>query len=170
MSVTGHVVFKPMQRDMFTGELSDKRPKAGNGSHIQLKPIGIERPHIPGMASWAGGGPEGKYCRDCQHFGAVAILRPDTEMTEKRSTACSLAARRQGRLVQGRVDISTSAACDQFVEPTGEERAWCIGPDGKVHAPDWHDRAGMPRFFVLGHRPPEDHAARPAWNALRPSR
>ena len=166
VAVTGHVVRKPMQRDMFTGELVDKKPKAGNGSHIRLKPTGLERPAVPGMASWAGGGPEGKRCGECQHFGSVAILRPDTATQESKSTACLLAARRQGRLVQGRYDISLSAACYQFAEHLSGERAWAIGPDGRVHGPDWHAK-GLPRFFVLGHVPPPDHEARADWIAYR---
>lgn len=39
----GNITHKPMQRDMFTGELTDKKPKSGNGSHVVLKSTGIER-------------------------------------------------------------------------------------------------------------------------------
>lgn len=66
VSTLGNVRFKPMQRDMFTGNLVKTKPRAGRGDHILLKQEPGERPAIPGMAFFAGTGPEGKRCQHCR--------------------------------------------------------------------------------------------------------
>ena len=72
-----------LQGDLFTGEWQAECPKRGNGSHIRLKPVDGEKPIVPGMASYAGEGPAGTYCRDCAHYGVVAVQTgvDDVEIT-----------------------------------------------------------------------------------------
>lgn len=160
----GGVRLKPMQRDMFTGELVDKPPKRGNGRHIALKPVGMERPAIPGMASWAGGGPEGKRCKDCAYLGAVTIRRPDNTI-ERSSAACLKAMQRTGRLPMLRTDIAMAASCDLFGEETGV-KAWFINWDGATSRADWVDYRGVGRFHALNEF--EDPANPGHWKLERP--
>lgn len=146
----GNVRRKPMQIDLLTGDLVARKPKAGNGSHIQLKSLGIERPAVPGMASWAGGGPDGKRCKDCAHLGAVTVRRPSTEI-ERASVVCLRFVQRVGRLPAVRSDIANCLACDQFTEPSGV-RAYFVNLDGETQSVDWVDHRGVGRFLALGEK------------------
>lgn len=122
----GGVKHKPMQRDMFTGELSDRPPKRGSGAHIVLKPIGIEKPFVPGMADYAGEGPDGKYCRECMHFGEVAVQRPNGYTTEvgtveMNRAGCSIWAQRMGHASPvGGQAIDVCKACKLFEDRAGK--------------------------------------------------
>lgn len=144
----GNIRRKPVQIDLLTGELIARKRKSGNGSHIKLKSLGIERPAVPGMASWAGGGPEGKRCKDCAHLGAVTVHRPNSEI-ERASVACLRFVQRVGRLPAVRSDIANSLSCDQFAEPAGV-KAWLVNWDGRTWGADWIDRGGVGRFRDLG--------------------
>jgi hypothetical protein len=128
----GNIQRKPQFVDMFTGEASTKLPRRGNGSHVQLKPTGIEKPVIPGMASFAGEGPAGKRCENCQWFGRVKVVRPDMDTIEVSVDACLRAAQLTGRVHAARVQIRFESACRHFSEGDGP-REWRIGPDGKTH-------------------------------------
>jgi hypothetical protein len=135
----GRVKYKPSQRDMFTGEISEKPPKRGNGSHIILKPIGIEKPTVPGMADYAGEGPDGKYCRDCSHYGEVAVQRPngyveEVGTVEMNRGGCVIYASRMGHSsVVAAKSIELCNACKLFEEPkAGDPRCFVIGPSGVV--------------------------------------
>lgn len=133
----GNVKYKPMQRDMFTGELMERPPKRGNGSHIALKPIGIEKPTVPGMADYAGEGPTGKYCRDCRHFGEVAVQRPNG-LTQEIGTVemsrggCSIWASRMGHASPiGGKGVELCGACKLFEDREGKlPSCFVIGPSG----------------------------------------
>lgn len=71
----GNVKRKAMQIDLLSGELVKGRPKAGNGRHIRLhREIG-EPVANPGMAHFAGTGPAGKYCKDCEHCSDIDVFR-----------------------------------------------------------------------------------------------
>lgn len=132
MAALGNVKRKAMQIDLLSGEISDRAPKRGNGSHVKLKPLGIERPAVPGMASWAGSGPEGKRCQDCAYLGAVSIAHPGGE-TESSSSACLQYAKRTGHLPTVRYDITLCAACDQFDESQPHKpKSWHIRANGEV--------------------------------------
>jgi hypothetical protein len=164
-SALGNIRRKPMQIDLLTGELVTGKPKSGNGSHIQLKRLGIERPAVPGMASWAGGGPEGKRCRDCAHLGAITVRRPSTDI-ERAAVACLRFVQRRGRLPAVRSNIANCLACDQFAEPSGV-RAYFVNLDGVTQAADWLDHRGVGRFLALGER---EDPERPGHLAPLPSR
>lgn len=155
VAALGKIRRKPVQIDLLTGDLVTKPPKRGSGSHIALKPTGFERPAIPGMASWAGGGPEGKRCEHCIHLGAVTIQRPNSDI-ERSSAACLRYCQRTGHLPSVRRDITLERACNQFSE--GESpKAWLIDWAGRTHSPDWRDRSGVPRFHHLNeHENPDN--------------
>ena len=136
VAALGKVKFKPMQRDLLTGELVLKPPRRGNGRHIKLKTVEGERPRTLGMASWEGSGPEGKYCRDCANYGSVTIKRPDGKTIDKLEGACLQYARRTGRLPVGQKNISLCRSCDLFQQADYRAQAWLIGPDGTIDLPD----------------------------------
>lgn len=131
----GNVQHKPMQIDLLTGELETKKPKRGNGSHIQLKPIGIEKPVEPGMANYAGEGPPGKYCQDCRNFGEIALLRPDGDETvERRQGGCVLYASRMGHAGPlTSKTIALNGACREFVDGATKVHRFIIDNQGVVH-------------------------------------
>jgi hypothetical protein len=105
---------KNVQGDLFTGEWHAKPPKRGNGSHIQLKPLDDEKAIVPGMASYAGEGPAGTYCRDCAQFGVVAV-QTGVDDVEINRTGCVLYAQRMGHAAPApRRDIRLCAACKHF--------------------------------------------------------
>lgn len=110
VTTTGNVAFKPMQRDLLTGELSAKKPKSGNGRHIRLKGDG---PAItPGMAYFAGTGPKGKYCKDCRFLGDLPV-RGRKGFARYESEACEEAARMsEGRVQRG--GLGANRACKYF--------------------------------------------------------
>lgn len=124
----------PRDVDMFTGEVVTKPPKRGNGRHIVLKPTGIEKPVVPGMASYAGEGPHGKYCRDCDSFGEVAVVRPDgAETIEMNRRGCVKWASRMGHAQpMGARSIDACAACKHFTEAVKPVRRFVIDQAGKI--------------------------------------
>lgn len=128
-SQLGRIKRKPMQIDMFTGNLVRTKPKTGkpDGSHVVLKdddaPIAI-----PGMAHFAGAGPEGKRCYQCDHcrdlpaFGKKYVLtreqaglNSDAQPRKIETNACRKAAMLFKGVVQ-RGGIHLSMACKYFVE------------------------------------------------------
>lgn len=129
VSVTGHVVRKPMQRDMFTGNLVKSKPRSGNGNHILLKGDDQDPPVIPGMAHFAGSGPDGKRCSECRHLGdlpcwgrkarttrELAELNEDAKPRRYELNACRKAADMfDGHVQKG--GIQFNRACKYF-EPT----------------------------------------------------
>lgn len=126
MAVTGHVIRKPMQRDMFTGNLVRNAPKAGRGDHILLKRPVDEPVAIPGMAHFAGTGPEGKRCSQCAHLGDLPCWgkknRTTRELAELNEEAQPRrfevnACRKAAALFDGHVQrggIQHNAACKYF--------------------------------------------------------
>lgn len=172
VTTLGNVKFRPMQRDMFTGELTDKKPKAGNGSHIRLAGAETQPPAVPGMASFAGTGPKGKYCRDCAAFGDVAVQRPNGKTqevgdVEMNRGGCVIWASRMGHAKPlAAKTISLCDACDLFSEPNdiASVRRFIISPAGtisrvldfpinlKSHRPDTKAEG-------LADRPPSDEVA-----------
>lgn len=132
---------KPMQRDLFTGELV-KSPKRGDGRHVKLKREGHERAAVPGMASYAGEGPHGRVCRDCHWYGTVRVTRPDLDTVENAIGVCALWAQRMGHAApSANVDISLCNSCALFLEPRAEARTFVIDPAGTM--------------VLLGEQPPE---------------
>lgn len=121
------------QGDLF-GEWANKKPKAGDGSHIKLKREPGERGPVPGMASFAGEGPPNKYCQDCYWFGSIMLTRPDLDTIEHASAACVLWAQRMGHAAPpGRNrTIAHCAACKHFRDANDKFRAFRIGPDGAL--------------------------------------
>jgi hypothetical protein len=65
-----------IQRDLFTGELITKKIKRGRGRHIKLKQ-GEDRVMtvVPGMAHFAGTGPERTYCFGCKFWGDLPVYK-----------------------------------------------------------------------------------------------
>ena len=122
-----------LQRDLVTGAWEDKPPARGNGSHIRLKPLHGETPALSGMASFAGEGPVGKFCRNCDHFGEVAVQRT-VDAIEMNPTGCALYAQRMGHAAPTRRrDIRLCADCKHF-EPADEvTRRFIVDQAGGVH-------------------------------------
>lgn len=119
-----------LQGDLFTGEWQAKPPKRGNGSHIRLKPVDGEKPVVPGIASYAGEGPKGKYCEDCDYFGEVAVQRtPDT--IEKNPAGCALWAQRMRHAAPvPRRDIRLCPSCKYFEPADGAPRRFFVDQAG----------------------------------------
>lgn len=86
----GNVRRIPRDVDMFTGEVVTKPPKRGNGSHVKLKPVGIEKPVVPGMASYAGEGQRGSAAKIAAgSVGLWCAVPMETLRTRKpRKPAC----------------------------------------------------------------------------------
>jgi hypothetical protein len=122
-----------LQRDLFTGEWQAKPPKRGSGSHVRLKAFEGEKPVVAGMAAFAGEGPVGKYCKDCGHFGEVAVQRtPDA--IEMNPTGCAIYSRRMGRAAPiARRNIKLCAACKHFVAADEAIRRFIVDQAGAVH-------------------------------------
>lgn len=124
----GRIRRKPMQRDMFTGNLVSKPPKAGRGDHIVLKRESTEPTVVPGMAHFPGTGPEGKRCQHCAHFGDIpafgrqgrttrelAELKEDTQPRRIEKDACRKCADLYDGFVQ-KGGIRFQPACKYFAE------------------------------------------------------
>lgn len=123
---TGLIRKKPMQRDMFTGNLVKTKPKSGRGDHIVLKDDGLGLVKVPGMAHFSGSGPKGKRCSDCQHLGDLpcfgrkrqltregAGLKEDTNPRRIEENACRKAAEMYEGVVQIG-GINHELACKYF--------------------------------------------------------
>lgn len=108
----GNVRRKPMQGDLLTGEFAVKAPKNGRGSHVRLHRNFTEPVIAPGMAHFPGTGPEGKHCRDCEHFGDLPVKGRKWTGIEK--DACAKARDITGAVQRG--GIGTNRACRYFVE------------------------------------------------------
>lgn len=122
-----------LQGDLFTNEWQVERPKRGNGSHIRLKLLDSEQPIVPGMASYAGDGPKGKYCKDCGHFGEVAVQRTPDDI-EMNKAGCVIYAQRIGHAAPTRrCDIRFCAACKEFEEAGDQTRRFIVDQAGAVH-------------------------------------
>jgi len=85
MAVTGYVLKRPMQRDLFTGNLVRTKPKAERGDHVLLKRPDDEPVAIPGMAHFAGTGPEGKRCSHCSLCRDISVWGRDFISADKAS-------------------------------------------------------------------------------------
>lgn len=123
---TGQIRKKPMQRDMFTGNLVKTKPKSGRGDHIILKDDGVGLAKVPGMAYFAGTGPAGKRCQHCKHLGdlpcfgrkraitrGTAGLNDDAQPRRIEENACRLAAQMYEGVVQPG-GIQFERACKYF--------------------------------------------------------
>jgi hypothetical protein len=121
------------QRDLFTGEWDAERPKRGNGSHVRLKPVDGEKAVVPGMASYAGEGPAGCYCKSCACFGVVAV-QTGVDDVEINRTGCAIYAQRMGHAAPTtRRDIRFCAACKHFVPGDESKLHFIIDRAGVVH-------------------------------------
>ena len=110
--------------------MAGQPPKRGNGSHVRLKPFDGEKPAVPGMASYAGEGPAGTYCRDCVHFGVVAV-QTGVDDVEINRTGCAIYAQRMGHAAPTtRRDIRLFPACKHFVAGDEFEAALHHRPGG----------------------------------------
>lgn len=124
VAITGLVRKKPMQRDLFTGNLV-RPPKAGRGDHILLKQGDHEPVAIPGMAHFLGSGPEGKRCHQCTHCQDLPLWgknRTTPELAGQKETtppkrieknACAKAAELYDGTVQ-KGGVQFNAACKYF--------------------------------------------------------
>ena len=125
---------KNLQGDLFTGEWQAKPPERGNGSHVRLKEREGEKAIVPGMASYAGEGPAGTYCRDCGHFGEVAV-QTGVDDVEINRTGCALYGQRMGHAAPTtRRDIRFCAACKHFAAGGEAKRHFIIDRAGVVHS------------------------------------
>jgi hypothetical protein len=125
-----------LQGDLLTGEWHAKPPKRGNGSHVRLTKLDSEKPAVPGMASYSGEGPVGKYCRDCANFGEVAV-QIGVDDAEINRTGCAIYAQRMGRAAPTtRRDIRHQKACKHFVAGDESKRHFIIDRAGALHGVD----------------------------------
>jgi hypothetical protein len=121
------------QRDLFTGEWEARHPKRGNGFRVRLKPVDGEKAVVPGMASYAGEGPAGCYCKSCACFGSVAV-QTGVDDVEINRTGCAIYAQRMGHAAPTtRRDIRLCAACKHFVPGDESKRHFIIDRAGVVH-------------------------------------
>lgn len=122
----GNVRRKPLQKDMFTGNYVRAKPKAGHGDHIVLKADETEPVKVPGMAYFAGTGPAGKRCFECDHcrdlpmYGRkramtklAAGVNEDAQPRRIEENACRKAAELYGDVVQIG-GIQFNQACKYF--------------------------------------------------------
>src|SRR5262245_4733293 len=122
-----------LQGDLFTGKWQAERPKRGNGSNILLKPVDGQKPAVPGMASYAGEGPEGQYCKDCAYFGEVAVQRGPDDIETTRA-GCALYARHMGHASPTtRGDIRFCPACKHFREADDAARRFIVDRAGGLY-------------------------------------
>lgn len=78
VAALGNIRRIPRQMDLLTGNLAPKKVRTPRGDdHIHLKPIEGEKPVIPGMAHFAGTGPEGKRCSQCTHCRDISVWGRD---------------------------------------------------------------------------------------------
>jgi hypothetical protein len=121
---------QPQQRDLFTGEWQAERPKRGNGFHIRLKPVEGEKPIVAGMASYAGEGQDGTYCKDCAYFGEV-VVQWSLDDIEKNAAGCVLWAQRMGHAAPvPRRDIRLCPSCKYFEPADGAPRRFFVDQAG----------------------------------------
>jgi hypothetical protein len=122
-----------LQRDLFTGEWQAKPPKRGRSCHVRLTKLDGEKPAVPGMASYAGEGPAGARCRDCLHFGTVAV-QAGVDVVEINRTGCAIYAQRMGHAAPTtRRDIGLCSACKLFVAADEANRHFIVDRAGAVH-------------------------------------
>jgi hypothetical protein len=146
------------QGELFMGEWQAEPPKRGTGSHVRLKALDGEKPAVPGMASYAGEGPVGTYCKDCGFFGKVGVQRsPDA--AEKNSAGCTLYAQRMGHAAPTpHRDIRACAACKHFVEADEAPRNFIVDQAGDIYRVDnlpenlrrWQPGPGNTPISLLG--------------------
>jgi len=122
-----------LQGDLLTGEWQAKPPKRGLGSHIRLRSLDGEKSAVSGMASYAGEGPAGKYCKDCGYFGGVGVQRsPDA--AEKNAAGCTLYAQGMGHAAPTpRRDIRVCAACKHFMAADEAPRNFIVDQAGDIY-------------------------------------
>ena len=121
------------QGDLFTGKWEAKPPERGSGSHIRLRSLNCEKLIVPGMASYAGEGPAGKYCKDCDHFGEVAVQHA-LDKPEKNCAGCSIYAQYMGHAAAvPRRDIRFCAACKYFQPADEADRRFVVDQAGVRH-------------------------------------
>jgi hypothetical protein len=145
MSKTKPVQKHDFQGDLLTGEWRAEPPKRGNGSHVRLKSLDVEKTAVPGMASYAGEGPANKYCKDCVFFGKVAVQR-GVDDVEINRTGCVIYAQRMGHAAPTtKRDIRLSPACRHFVAGDDSRRQFIVDRAGAVH-PVNKFPANLPRW------------------------
>jgi hypothetical protein len=126
---------KNLQGDLLSGEWTAKPPRRGDGSHVRLKPLDGEKAVVPGMASYAGEGPPGRHCRDCDHFGEVIVQTGADAVEMNRASGCVLYSKRMGHAAPtGRRTISLCRACKHFSEADGASpRRFVVDHTGLIH-------------------------------------
>jgi hypothetical protein len=121
-----------MQRDLFTGNLMPNKIRSARGEgHILLKAAPDEKYPVPGMAHFAGTGPQGKRCQHCAHLGdlpywgrrrtsaALANQKEETAPKNVEVNACRKAAEMfEGFVQKGGIEFEN--ACKYFEEPEQE--------------------------------------------------
>ena len=114
--------------------MAAKPPRRGAGKHILLTRLDGEKTAVPGMAGFADQGPAGRYCRDCDHFGEVAV-QSGPDAVEMNRAGCVLYAQRMKHAAPvGRGTISMCRACKYFLEPSkASPRRFVVDQAGVIH-------------------------------------
>jgi hypothetical protein len=149
---------KLKQGDLFSKEWQTEPSKRGDGSHVRLKSVDGEKPVMPGMASYAGEGPAGTYCRDCAHFGEV-VVQTGVDDVEINRTGCAIYAQRMGHAAPTtRRDIRLFPACKHFVAGDESKRHFIIDRAGVVHRVEKFP-PDLPKWRATDSSGPDDPAS-----------
>ena len=125
-----------LQGDLLSGEWLPKPSRRGSGHHIRLKPLGADqRTVVPGMADFAGEGPDGTYCRDCNHFADEIAVQTRIDAVEKARAGCAKWAQRMAHAAPSpRRDIRLCRSCKHFERLTdNSDRCFIIDMAGVTY-------------------------------------
>lgn len=124
----GNVRRRPVQIDLLTGNLVPKKIKIARGdNHIRLKSEPGEKSRVPGMAHFAGTGPEDKRCQHCKHLADIPVWRRDCSTPQMAGYGADRepkrielnACRKACEMYEGRVQrggLEYESACKYFEE------------------------------------------------------
>lgn len=110
---------KPMQRDLFSGALVAKPPKAGRGQHVLLKHNEGDKYPVPGMAHFAGTGPEGSRCQQCHHLDNIKVWQRRGDVPHDTPQRAGYAAGKPHRRVETNACRKACEMYDGVVQPGG---------------------------------------------------
>ena len=124
-----------LQGDLLSRQWLSKPPKRGGGKHVRLMPLNnIPQVAVPGMASFADGGPPGTLCRDCSHFADELAVQTGADSIEKARGGCVLWARRMAHAApSARLDIRLCRSCKHFEAADAAPPFVVIDVRGEVH-------------------------------------
>ncbi len=112
---------KPMQRDLFSGALVTKRPKSGRGNHVLLKHNEGDKYPVPGMAHFAGTGPEGRRCQHCRFLEDIPVWQRRGDLPYSTPAKAGYDATKEPRRYEANACRKACEMSDGLVRPGGIE-------------------------------------------------